>query len=356
MAASAEEGAVTARLIDQRADFPVATVLIVEEDERAPAKMALSRMLSQSKAKYVMVTSGDALPSREWVRKAYASVMEHGVTLVRAQTGLKVQKRENWVHVFGARPDYERFLNESTGAVEALPVARDLLLVEGAMAHSPSEDHWDDATEGGEIHMVDVRDLEGPGDPQYHRRISVIMPCINREAGLRAAKLLRSRAGMEADFVVVVDSRREGFIRTLNVAARRTEAEYVVYLAEDAFPGEDWLATASSAMRDSGSKLLAFNCGKWHGRVAAFGMVNRSWAYSLYGDQILFEGYKSHRADNEITVIARAMKVYVYCPAAVLIENDAKKDFHRAENDAANFTEVDKRLFRDDLKRASMVS
>jgi hypothetical protein len=272
--------------------------------------------------------------------------MEHGVTLVRAQTGLTVQNRENWMHVFGARLDYERYLNGVPVRGEVLPVAPDLLLVEGVIAHSPVEDGWDDATEGGEIHMVDVRDLEGRGDPLFYRRISVVMPCINREDGLRAATLLRSRAGVEADFVVVVDSRRQGFIRTLNVAARRTEADYVVYLAEDAFPGEDWLVTASSALRDSGSKLLAFNCGKWHGRVAAFGMVNRSWAYSLYGDQILFEGYKSHRADNEITVIARAMNVYTYCRTALLIENDANKDFHRTENDASNFTEIDKKLFK----------
>lgn len=350
LAGSAEDGAAASRLIEQRADFPVSTILIVEEDGRAPAKPALSRLLSRSTAKYVLVTSSDALPSREWVRKAYASVTDLGVTLVRAQTGLNVQNHERWMHVFGARRAYERYLNEDTVGGDELPVARDLLLVEGVLAPSPAEDGQDDATEGGEIHVVDVRDLEGSGDARFHRRISVIMPCINREAGLRAAKLLRSRAGVEADFVVVIDSRREGFIRTLNVAARRTEADYVVYLAEDAFPGEDWLVAASSAMSDSGSKLLAFNCGKWHGRVAAFGMVDRSWAYSLYGDQILFEGYRSHRADNEITVIARARKVYIYCPAAVLIENDAKKDFHSAENDAANFTEVDKKLFKKRFK------
>ena len=351
LARSAEEGTATSRLIEQRADFPVATILIVEEDGRVPAKMALSRILSQSKAKYVLVTSSDALPSREWVRKAYESVVDQGVTLVRAQTGLKVQSRERWMHVFGARMDYERYLNQDPVLKEDLPVARDLLLVEGVLAHSPAEDGRDGATEDGEIHVVDVRDLEGPGDPRFHRRISVIMPCIDREAGIRAAKLLQSRAGVEADFVVVIDSRRKGFIRTLNVAARRTEADYVVYLAEDAFPGEDWLATASSALRDSGSKLLAFNCGKWHGRVAAFGMVDKSWAYSLYGDQILFEGYKSHRADNELTVIARAMNVYTYCRTAVLVENDFKKDFHRAENDAANFTEIDKNLFKRRYKK-----
>ena len=75
-------------------------------------------------------------------------------------------------------------------------------------------------------------------------------------------------------------------------------------------------------------------------------MVKKSWAYSLYGQDVLYEGYQSHRADNELTVIARAQDNFVYAPECVLIENDADKVFRRSEREAGNFNREDARLFR----------
>ena len=175
--------------------------------------------------------------------------------------------------------------------------------------------------------------------------VAVILPCINRDKALETARILVKRAGMATRIFVVEDTIRQGFIKTLNQMAERLEVKYVVYLAEDAFPGVDWLKIAYDELEGTGKGLLAFNCGKWRGRIAAFGMVRREWVKSLYGGAILFPGYKAHRADNELTAIARATGQFVYLADAVVTEVDARKAFRVTEGEAANFTMGDKQLF-----------
>lgn len=175
--------------------------------------------------------------------------------------------------------------------------------------------------------------------------IAVIMPCIDTRRGVAAAERLLARAGMDARVFVVEDTLRQGFIQTLNQTAARLDVRYVVYLAEDAFPGRDWLLRAYERLESTGKGLLAFNCGKWHGRIAAFGMVRKAWVRPFYGDAILFPGYRSHRADNELTVLARATANFLYEPEAVLVEEDARKIFRKIEKGASNFDPADRELF-----------
>ena len=196
------------------------------------------------------------------------------------------------------------------------------------------------------LHVLTTPEMLQGDSFLFTKNVCVIMPCISLEAGRRTASLLAERSGLPADFVLAVDTGRQGFIRTLNQAARRSSAQYIVYLAEDAWPGDGWLHTAYERIRREKKSLLAFNCGKWHGRVAAFGMVEKSWAYSLYDEEILYGGYQSHRADNELTVIARSQNKFVYAPECVLIENDVDKVFRRSEREAGNFKREDARLFR----------
>ena len=54
-------------------------------------------------------------------------------------------------------------------------------------------------------------------------------------------------------------------------------------------------------------------------------MVRTVWVRKLYGGTILHAAYRAHRADNELTAIARATDQFEYCPEAVLIENDPGK-------------------------------
>ena len=199
--------------------------------------------------------------------------------------------------------------------------------------------------EDSSIEIVDVRNL---GRLRYCDRdgVAVVMPSVDAARALDTARLLMRRAGMKTTVFVVVDTIRQGFIQTLNDVAARLDVRYVVYLAEDAFPGTNWLKTAYETMEKTGKGLLAFNCGKWDGRIAAFGMVRSTWVKRIYGGPVFFEGYKSHKADNELTVIARVEDEFVYDPDCVLVEIDEGKVFFAKEGGGhANWTPQDRDLF-----------
>lgn len=176
------------------------------------------------------------------------------------------------------------------------------------------------------IRLLDVSALDQlhHDDPQG---IAIVMPSIDPDRAQAAARRLIARAGMPATLFIVVDSRRQGFIRTLNQTAHRLHVGYLVYLAEDALPGDDWLRIAHATLSASGRGLLAFNDGKWRGRIAAFGLVRMSWAATLYGGPVFFPDYVSHKADNELTVLARAQDQFIDEPRAVLCEYDPAKPF-----------------------------
>ncbi|KCZ87584.1 family 2 glycosyl transferase [Hyphomonas johnsonii MHS-2] len=176
--------------------------------------------------------------------------------------------------------------------------------------------------------------------------IAVIMPCIDTEKGYATAKLLQKRSGTPARVFVVEDIHRKGFIETLNMTAARISVKYIVYLAEDAFPGINWLKIARTRLDETGKGLLAFNCGKWHGRIAAFGMVRTSWIRKHYGHAVLYPGYSAHKADNEITVIARASNQLLYDSNATLVEYDPEKPFRPVGTEPPTFA-ADSQYFFD---------
>jgi hypothetical protein len=119
--------------------------------------------------------------------------------------------------------------------------------------------------------------------------------------------------------------------------SRATNYKYVVYTAEDAFPGMNWLKIAYEER--SGKGLLAFNDGKWFGKLAAFGMARSDWARENYSSRAFFFGYKSHYADNEISIIASRSKNLVFNPNSLLIEIDYNKATQWSSN------QEDRKLF-----------
>ncbi|HOG20031.1 MAG TPA: glycosyltransferase, partial [Salinivirgaceae bacterium] len=175
------------------------------------------------------------------------------------------------------------------------------------------------------ILLLDVGQLENFSyyDPNG---VMIVMPCIDIKMGFGTAEILHSRAGMDCLVVIAVDTKRQGFIKTLNQVSLKADVAYVVYLAQDAYPGRNWLKTAYEKLEQQQKGLLAFNDGKWNGKIASFGMVRKSWAKELYDNMILYEGYKAHKADNEITVIAKVTQQYIYDPDSSLIEVDYNKD------------------------------
>ena len=179
--------------------------------------------------------------------------------------------------------------------------------------------------------------------PKYGAgEIGVFMPCLDLEKAKQAAKVLKARAGINHQIILALDQERKGFIAVVNELFQHSNYRYIVYTAEDAFPGMNWLKHAYDELERSQKGLLAFNDGKWFGQLAAFGMVRSSWARSVYttGD-LFYSGYQSHYADNELTLIAQAQQQLAYNPHAMLIEVDYQKERTWQSNPK------DKALFQD---------
>ena len=176
------------------------------------------------------------------------------------------------------------------------------------------------------IELLDVRRL-GSLSVDDMTSVAVVMPCTDAKMGMDTAQLLAKRAGMECRILVVNDTLRQGFVKTLNDTTARMSVRYVVYLAQDAYPGNNWLRDANDALEKSGKGLLGFNDGTFKGRIATFGMVRVDWIRGLYGGPVFHPGYNCHGADNELTVIARATDMYVYDPNCTLVEYDPDKEF-----------------------------
>jgi len=147
--------------------------------------------------------------------------------------------------------------------------------------------------------------------------ISIIMPCIDKELGYKTAAILSSRAGTRGTVIIAIDDVRGGFMTTLNSVATKCDSR---------FPGRDWLKIALERIEREGAGLLAFNDGKWFGRIASFGMVRKTWVRKFYENAILNPYYKAHKADNEITLLAKLDNRFVYEPNSTLIEVDYRKD------------------------------
>ncbi len=168
-----------------------------------------------------------------------------------------------------------------------------------------------------EIAAMDALHSEGP---------IMVMPFTDATQAMRAARLAASRAGVPSLLLALHDEDRQGFIATVNQAFSKTRSPWFGYMAQDAFAGRGWLALAVRALQSKDAGLLGFNDGKWQGQLAAFGLAQRTWAESVYGGAFFHSAYRSHYADTELTLIARAQGRYVYEPNSVLVEADWDKE------------------------------
>lgn len=183
------------------------------------------------------------------------------------------------------------------------------------------------------------------------RRHLVLCPAIDEEVAFRALRLMSVRAGVQdVAFVALKDLDRLGFIKTLNQAFRSSDSEFVSYVAQDAFAGVNWLAMMELQFERSTVNFSAYNCGKWNGRIAAFGCARSSWLRPIYAGDFFYPGYISHRADNEITIIARGNNCFSFNPACVLVEVDYDKPFRAKEDLASNFHLRDREIFEKRFK------
>jgi len=170
----------------------------------------------------------------------------------------------------------------------------------------------------------------------------VVIPCLPEAENIEAlAEVLQQRAGQPFRTLVVDDDLGQGPAGLLNLAFRQTKEPLFAYLAQDAFPGRQWLARGIKTLIDKKAGLLAFNDGKWAGQIAAFGLVRRDWCTRVYGGKSLFfSGYRQHYGDAELSLIARQHKSYAYDPDAVVMEVDFEKDGRSVDaNDRALFAQ-----------------
>lgn len=158
------------------------------------------------------------------------------------------------------------------------------------------------------------------------KHILFVMPSTDMLMAERCAALMSSRAGSDGCILIVNDTLTEGFISIINRAFLQSESEFFGYVAQDAFPGRGWLKIAVDSLNQTDKSLLAFNDGKWHGLLAAFGLVRRKWAKEVYEGELFFPGYQRHYADTELTLIAKSNHQLCYNARSVLVEVDWEKD------------------------------
>lgn len=185
----------------------------------------------------------------------------------------------------------------------------------------------------------------------------MVMPFTEPALASRASELMSSRSGTRGIIACIFDEQQEGFIAIVNRVFEQTDAQWVGYVAQDAYPGRLWLFNALNSLKKTGAGLLGFNDGKWSGSLAGFGLVHRPWAIQNYGGPLFNPGYRRHYADAELTLLALNDGNYIYNPDAVLIEVDWNKDGTPTDpNDRSRFLQRASGGFDDRIKNQALLT
>lgn len=172
--------------------------------------------------------------------------------------------------------------------------------------------------------------------------VIVVMPTTNVEMAKQAGEIMKRRAGIGFDLMIVEDTKLAGFVKTLNYVAQESTHDVIVYTAQDVLVGQNWLRNALLTMLTENAGLVGFNDGKWSGRLASFGVIQRSWIRTIYGKNVFYPKYHSHYADTELTQIAKSQGRYAYSEKAVMLEVDFKKILGQG----TGVVKADKKLFK----------
>ena len=173
-------------------------------------------------------------------------------------------------------------------------------------------------------------------DTQAYETV-IVMPSIRMTLAQKAADVMVGRTEAGGLLVLAEDDCRLGFVATANFVYSKTLSRYFCYAAQDAFAGYYWLEMALETMQKEKAGLLAFNDGRFFGRLAAFGLVDRQWTAALYGGKALFyPQYKKTYCDTELTDLARMTGKLAYNPHSMLIEIDYGKHHRQSAKSAAN--------------------
>lgn len=178
-----------------------------------------------------------------------------------------------------------------------------------------------------DIQQIKSSQLADLHDPMQHKVLTV-MPATRARMARQAAETMARRTDQQGLLLIAEDDLRLGFIMTANLVYAKTRSDFFAYAAQDAFPGHYWLDYGLDSLRRTGAGLLAFNEGRFFGKIAAFGLAARDWLSSLYGNFIFHPGYASHFADVELSVLALHQGRLAFNPNALLMEVDFAKHDH----------------------------
>jgi hypothetical protein len=185
--------------------------------------------------------------------------------------------------------------------------------------------------------MLDIKIIKSSSLKKFQLSSSyeviVVMPMIDVELAKKASEVMKRRTKQEGLLLLVEDDLRFGFIMVTNLVYAKTSSRYFAYTAQDAYAGEFWLDYALDTIKKSDCGLLAFNDGRFFGKIAIFGFADRQWVNKIYGKFIFHHQYKSNFADTELSVIASQTSNLVFNANALLIEVDYEKHLHGNNKD-----------------------
>jgi len=176
----------------------------------------------------------------------------------------------------------------------------------------------------------------------------VVIPSKNKNPDMKLVNLLLNRSGMPDPMTRVNvlhqwDKKGDGYHATFNRAYLDNPGyDYYVYVADDVFPGRNWLLQGLKAMHIKNAGLCIPNDGKWNGEIATFGIISRPFietfgsVHKIDGKYVTVpfnQDYKANYGDMELTVIAKATGKAVYEPSCVLTEVDFDKDTKKGHAD-----------------------
>jgi len=123
-----------------------------------------------------------------------------------------------------------------------------------------------------------------------------------------------------ADIVNWSIMERDGYVHKLNAGFKFAKGEYLQVFGDDVEPQENWLTNAVSCFKKAfpdGIGVLAMDDGQYRRKLAIHPFVSRKWIDSYqHGKWFQWPEYIHWHGDLELTLVAKAMKKFVYCPKA----------------------------------------
>lgn len=163
----------------------------------------------------------------------------------------------------------------------------------------------------------------GEWSERSNPEIIVVMPTTDIAQAVMAAQRMSKFAGMPMRMVIVHDVARQGFIKIINDVSNHLKPNYLAYVAQDALAGKNWLKNAYEQMTAEKKSVCAFNDGQFWGGLAQFGLVRVAFTATHYGAHHVFcTQYTQHRADDELTLLAKLSNEFTFARHALLMEVD----------------------------------